>query len=303
MEDQAKKITEMFAAPRGELQLVTNWGGVKIYTSTKLKQGFVKAMAKTSRTTPIIQTILKLITSGDLVPCYLTDTISKSLLKMQPLEFKGYAGVSFGKKIFVFVEADSNMFGFASNNELSITTLHELVHRVSNDFQNEFFQTFKKELVEYYSYFWNDLFSIKVNELDKKGVEDVLKFVFIKIEKGKHNSEILVQYQKKLLETFQDKTTLNQETFYEIVKNYIVFINIVWKAMDAGAPSMVYKAATMNRNIVSLLYTAYTKTFGINIKHIKEFCVQELYAPSEVISVPALMKRPDQKVYKMINKL
>lgn len=303
MEDQVKQITELFAAPRGELQLVVNFSGIKIYTSSKLKQSYIKAMAKTSRTAPVVSTIIKLITNGELFPCYLTKKILDSILKKQPPEFKGYAGTTMGKYILVYVEADSNIFGFASNNELSITTLHELIHKSSNKFTRPFFELFKKELVEYYSYFWDEVFSLKVNSIDKKKVEDIVRYIFFEIEKKGPSNDKLINYHKMLTETLKPITTLDEKTFETYIQQYIVLIKIIWKAMESKAPNLIYKAGVANKHIITHLYGAYTNTFGIHVKHIKEFCYQELYAPSEVISVPALIKRPDQKVYKLINKL
>ena len=303
MEDQAKQISEIFAAPRGELQVVADFGGVRIYTSSKLKQGFVKAMAKTSRTAPIASTILKLIGKNELIPCYLTNKIINSILKKQPPEFKGYAGTTFGKHILVYVEAEANIFGFASNNELSVTTLHELIHRTANQFPSQFFSTFKGTLVEYYSTFWNELFSLKVNSIDKKKVEAIVGFLFMTSERSKRNNEVLVKYNNMLIEAFKESTTLDEKTFLELVQQYIVMIKLVWKAMDAQAPNIILKVIMVNKDIISKLYNAYSKTFGIKVRTMKELCYQELYAPSEVISIPALIKRPDPKVYKLIKKL
>ena len=106
-----------------------------------------------------------------------------------------------------------------------------------------------------------------------------------------------------LLETFGDISTLPPDKFKKLVTDYIVLIKITFKAMTSSAPSLIVKATYANRHIVAPLYTAYKTTFGINVRHIKELCYQELYAPSEVISLPALIKRPSQKVYKMVNKL
>jgi hypothetical protein len=303
MEDQRNQIVELFAAPRGELQLVVNWQGVKIYTSPKLKQNFLKSMSKTSRTAPIVSTLLKLINKNEFIPCYLTSSIIKSILKRQPPEFKGYSGTTMGKYILVYVENDTNIFGFASNDELSITTLHELIHKSSNKFPSQFFQTFKSELIEYYSNYWNRLFNVSAGQLKKDKVEEIVKFLYKTTETGQRTNAALIKYHDMLKETFKGVTTLEEKTLEEIIRSYIILIKIVWKAMDSGAPSLIEKAAYANRQIILPLYISYQETFGINVKKMKELCYQELYAPSEVISIPALVKTPNPKVYKLINKL
>jgi hypothetical protein len=106
-----------------------------------------------------------------------------------------------------------------------------------------------------------------------------------------------------LLETFKDKTTLDQKTLEEIVRSYIVLIKIIWKGESSGAPDLIEKAVFANKQIIVPLYNSYQKAFGVNIKSMKELCYQELYSPTEVIAIPALVKTPNPKVYKLIKKL
>lgn len=303
MEDQITEISELFAAPRGNLQRVVNYGGVTFYTSSVLKQNFIKAISKSGRTSPIAGTVAKLITKQEFFPCYLTDRILKTILKKQPPEFKGYAGLSLGKYIFVFVDNQTNIFGFASNNDLSITTLHELIHKSADKFKLRFLSTFKSELTSYYKNYWSQLFMIERGSLSDKTAYRIIEFLFRNTEAGKRDNKSLVKYHGMLLETFKEISTLKEDELQKKVTKYIVLIKIVWKGMSSGAPGLIEKAVFANREIIVPLYTAYKTTFGINVKHIKELCYQELYAPSEVISLPALVKRPSNKVYGIVNKL
>lgn len=303
MDEQIKQITELFAAPRGNVKLVANFGGVNIYTSTTLKLNFHKAMLKTSRVAPIAKTIHKLMDKGEFFVCYLTDKILKTLLKRQPPEFKGYAGMTLGKYIMVFVDNDTNIFGFASNNDLSVTALHELIHKASNKFPKQFFQTFKSELTDYYTDYWSKLFNLERDSLDAKTVQNIVYHLYTTSEVGKRDTATLKKYHRMLLEATTDITTLSRENLEKIITQYMVVINVIWKAMSAQTPKLIEQTVFANRFLIVPLYDAYRTAFGISVRHIKELCYQELYAPSEVISLPALIKRPDQKVYKMINKL
>lgn len=304
MNEQITEITELFAAPRGTLRLVVNWGGIKIYTSATLSQNFIKAMSKNSRVAPVVKTVVKLMSSGEFVPCYLTNKILKTLLKRQPPEFKGYAGQTIGKHILVFVDNETNIFGFASNEDLSITTLHELIHKASNKFPSVFLSTFKSELTTFYKNYWSQLFSVKRDGLDDKQVQKIIELVYRKTERFDRSNKVLSEYYNLLTDTFSNGvSTLGKEELNKLITQYIVLIKIVWKAMGSNAPSLIQKAVIANRHIIAPLYTSYKNTFGINVKYIKELCYQELYAPSEVISLPALIKRPSQKVYKLVNKL
>ena len=136
-----------------------------------------------------------------------------------------------------------------------------------------------------------------------KEIEDLAEFIFMSSRTSMGSNKFLSTYHKKLMEMFGSKTTLESETFQKLVTAYIVLIKIVWKGSEAGLPSLIEKACYANKNLIAPLYTTYKAVFGINVKHIKELCYQELFAPDEIISLPALVKRPQQKVYKMVNKL
>lgn len=303
MSDQIDQIVEMFAAPRGNLDLVVRFGSVDIYTSNILKKNFIKAMSKTSRIAPVVGTIEKLIDKHELIPCYLTDKIIKTLLKRQPPEFKGYAGTTFGKYILVYVDNDTNIFGFASNNDLSITTLHELIHKASNKYPKQFLNTFMQDWILFYHFYWCKIFSLDSKKINIRDIKEIITFLYNTTENKSRENKDLVSYHKLITEKFKDATTLNEDLFNKIVQDYIVLIKIVWKGMSSHAPNLIEKAVFANRQLIIPLYSAYKITFGINIRHIKELCYQELYAPSEVISLPALVKLPDKKVYNIVNKL
>lgn len=295
-----KKVNEIFAAPRGDLKIVANFGGVKVHTSQTLVEKFLKAMTKNSRTAPIAPVLLKLIQNKEFMPCYLTDRVLKTLLRRQPPEFKGYVGMSIGKYIFVFVDNDTNIFGFASNEQLAITTLHELIHKSAEKFPKQFYQTFIPELTLFYKNYWSNIFSLQQDKIKDKDIQNIIEFLFNTTENNKRNNAILKKYNDILLNLCRDTSTINVQ---EIIKQYIVLIKVVWKGMETNNPTLIEKVVIDSQHLVSPLYHSYKNSFGISVKHIKELCYQELYAPSEVISLPALIKQPNPKVYKLIKKL
>lgn len=305
MGDQIDQITELFAAPRGQLELVVTIGGVKIYSSPSLKQNFLKAMSKSSRVAPIVKTVEKLIDKGEFIPCYLTDKIVKTILRRQPPEFKGYAGTTFGQYILVYVDNDTNIFGFASNNELSITTLHELIHKASNKFSKQFFNAFVSEMTVFYHFYWSRIFSLDQKKLNVKDIKEIISFLYFNIEKhGERNdNKVLNQYYSLLHEKLKPASTLDDAEIDKLIQDYIVLIKIIWKASKSHAPALIDKATYANKHLIAPLYTAYKVAFGINVRQIAELCYQELFFPSEVISLPALLKRPSAKVYSIVNKL
>jgi len=301
---QSSNTLEMFAAPRGNLQVATDYFGIKFYTSDKLKQNFLKAMAKSSRAKPIVPVLEKLISKNEFIPCYLTDKISKFLLRKRPEEFKYYAGLTVGKYIFVFVDNDTNIFGFSSNEELSITTVHELIHKASNKFPKGFYQLFKNDLIEFYTNYWSTLFNVPKKDLSSKEVNEIVSFVFFNIEKkGQATNKNLTTYYYMLYNMLKDKTSLHEVQLKKLVTDYIVLIKIVFKAMSSGSSSLIQKACMSMRHIIKPCYTTYSNIFSVKPTKIKELYYQELYAPSEVISLPALIKRPSSNVYRAIKKL
>lgn len=304
MEDQVKQITELFAAPRGELQYITTVSGAKIYTSTKLKQSYLKAMSKTSATAPIIKVIAKLMMQNELIPCYMTDKVYKSILKRQPSSLKYNLGLSIGKMVFIFVESQANIFSFASNNIISSVTVHELVHRSAYEFGNAFYQTFKEDYNKFYSFYWNKVFSLDINSVVKKDVEEIVSFLSLKLRKlSDFNNKNLSKYHGMLVNAFKDKTTLSEKEFLELVNQYIVLIKIFWKADELKAPELISKAAMAHKHLIKPFYTAYEVVFNLRPKKMDILCYQETYAPEEIISVIVTLKKPDPRVYKLINKL
>lgn len=296
------EINEIFAAPMGDLRIVATFGGIKIHTSENLIKKFLKAMSKNSRTMPITPVLLKLMEKKEFMPCYLTDKISKSLLRKQPPEFKGYVGMTLGKYIFVFVDNDSNIFGFASNNQLAITTLHELIHKSSQAFPNAFFTTFKNDLISFYKNYWIKIFSLDEKKIEDKNIQEIVYFLYTNTETDNRNESSLTKYYKHLSNLCINTTTLSNKQIQNLIKEYIVLIKILWKGLSKN-PDLIEKIVLKKKHFITPLYHAYTKSFGINVKHIQELCYQELYAPSEVISLPALVKQPNPKVYKLIKKL
>jgi len=297
------QVNEIFAAPRGDLKLVANFDGVKIYTSETLVKKFIKAMNKNSRIAPISPILLKLITQHEFMPCYLTDKILKSLLKKQPPEFKGYVGMTMGKYIFVFVDNDTNIFGFASNEQLAITTLHELIHKSSEKFPKQFFQTFKNEFTTFYKNYWTTIFNLQEDKINIKDINTLIQFIYFNTESGNRNNNSLTQYHKFLLNLCLNTTTLSNKQIQELINEYIVLIKIVWKGLTSKNPVLIEKIVEAKKHLITPLYYSYKKSFGLSVRHIQELCYQELYAPSEVISLPALIKQPNPKVYNLIKKL
>ncbi len=298
-----KKINEIFAAPRGDLKIVTNFGGIKVYTSQVLVENFLKAMSKNSRTAPIVSVLLKLIQAHEFMPCYLTDKILKFLLRKQPPEFKGYVGMSMGKYIFVFVDNDTNIFGFASNEQLAITTLHELIHKSAEKYPNQFYKTFIPELTLFYKNYWSNIFTLQKEKIKDKDIQNIIQFLFNTTENNKRNNSILTKYNNLLLNLCKNYSTLNKFKIKDLIKQYFILIKVVWKGMNSNNPNLIEKIIMDNNHLISPLYHSYKNSFNITVKHIKELCYQELYAPSEVISVSALIKQPNSKVYKLIKKL
>lgn len=303
MDDQVTQINELFAAPKGNLSVAVDYGSFKVYTSPTLKKNFLMAMAKTSRVKPVANTIAKLMMQNEFIPCYLTDKVYKALLKKQPPGLKGTVGQTVGNLILVYVDNDTNIFGFATNDKLSITALHELIHKASRKFPSFFLQSFKTELSLFYSYYLNTIFSIKKGEMNLKEVNELVKFLYNRGINPRGSNKFLIEYHKRLTEMFRDKTTLDDITFQKLVNQFIVMIKIIWKGELGMNPTLVERAVFANKQLISPLYYAYKAVFGINIKHIKEMCYQELFEPSEVISLPALAKRPSPKIYKLVNKL
>lgn len=300
----ARKLNEFLAVPRGELEPVSMFYGTPIFTSQKLKDKYLLAMQKTGKTSPIANTIEKLINNKTLTPVYSTDKILKSLMKKQPLKIKGVAGLlSDDKKIYIFVETETNIFSFTSNDALATVTIHELIHYFSSLYLRDFYNIFKSDLERFYGFYFTRFFSCDLSKITKTDITTITKFINFKLERSDLNfsNQMLKQYYNLLTEIFKPSSTL--ENFDAKVTSLIVLMKLLQKLIHSGATHAIENTIDKFEYIITPLYVSYKQVFGVNPMIAKNLCFQELWSTSEVIAIPAMVKTPNKNIYKALAKL
>lgn len=285
---------ELFAPPVG-LELETELDGEKFYSSDKLKTNFLLAFEKSSRGKHIHKEIKSLVEKGFVVPCFK----SKNLLKFFVQKFSGNKDNKYilafyhipSKRVFVLIDNNISLFGTASNNELTSTTMHECMHLASARKPSKFVSVFFKDLQDYYSSFLSKYFSLE--KVPKKEIGDFIKYISkYEIRGPTYANKDLSNYFKFMYKTFSPYTKLDQKDFEERLVDYTVAA----KLFIVNAPSL-FKASRRFSMIFTSLNQAYQDTFGE--KNTYTTPIQELISYSEVACVLSEMKPKHPSIQKL----
>ena len=298
-----EKVNELFAAPVGDIKLVGKIDNIPVFTSSSLKERYLDSMGKTDKTIPIFKTITKLVNDGTLIPSYSTHKIIQSLRKKQPVEIRDVAGMVYGGKvIYIFVEAQSNIFSFTSNNDLATITIHELIHYMAGQYLKSFYNIFKDDLESFYNFYFCKLLNC---DMQKSNSNNLVKFINFNLEKRPFSipDQLLKEYYTLISDTYKDISSLDEKDFIKIVTEVIVLIKLLQKLMESGSTQYFLQILTKFKHLITPLYVAYKHTKAVNPMAAKTLCFQELWSTSEVVAVPAMAKMPSPKVYKALSKL
>jgi hypothetical protein len=301
------KVSELFAAPRGKLILAGKYSGKEFYTSAELKESYLIAIQKSSKASSVYRSIFDLVRRGVIIPVYKQKGFLRGLLKQNPIEFEGMAGLALPQfnLIYIFVETQANLFSFVPNNALATVTLHELMHLFSHRKPKEFLELFESELNQFYKTYFCKILSCNPSKVPDKEVSDLTKFIYSTFEIGNFYSadvQKFVSYYNKLNEIFKDKSTLSAEVFEKNIRDFVVMLKIIQKFEVYGKGHEIIKVAMAYKNLISPLYITYKEIFKVNALKENQFTYQELFYPSEIISLLTLGS-PPSKIYQAVNKL
>jgi len=303
-----KQLSEFMGLPHGDLKPVDRFDGKTFYTSPQLIKQYLNAIRKSGKGAPVFNKIEDLTSKSIITPVYKSKSILRAMFKLQPVQFRGIAGAALPQKkiVYIFVEQSANLFSFVQNNALASVTLHELIHLLSFTKPKVFFNLFQEKLLHFYQFYFCRLLNCNLSNIDQSKMKDFLNFLYFKIEGRKGfmiDNKLLKEYYDKIFEIFKPTSTLSDDQFTKMVTSYIVFIKLVQKLEGGGLGHMMINLAMKFKYLVSPLYVAYKEIFTIDALKDNQFAYQELFAPSEVISLLTLASSPDQKVYQAINKL
>jgi len=296
IEEQLQQVQqEIFALPVN-MKVVASIDGMDLFSNESLQKRYVKAMRKAKRTKPIADKIEELTERETIIPCFLTkNLISLTAFKVfAPRGVKTIRGFYHSESDKIILLIDNNIsWGFASNDFLSLLTLHEGMHMFANQKKMAFLSEFKNDLTRYYNEMYNTMFHLNNAKVDISPLISFMYKIFEMPMKGLKNKD-LITYHDMMIKMFLPHTSLDKETFERFTRDYILLVKIYDKSINSFLN--IVKAYP---HITTPMYEAYSKAF--NAERVQTICIQELIYPSEVICIMSEI-RP-QKCYSAFKKL
>lgn len=309
-----KYLKEFFSLPINLEPITIN--SIKLYTSTNLKNSYIKAISKNKRTKPILNKLIKLIDKDKIIPCYLDKGIYNLLMlklfgeykypeksndlengtKRQLVHTKAFFDWQINK-IIILIDNNLNLVSYINNDILANLTLHECCHMFQYNKPNKFFSIFKNKLIEFYTNFYSTLFSCKIDEEFSNISEEILKFVYenIELKVTTWNYNILKELYT-LISKLEEKSDLKKDEFIRRKKLLILSIYLV-----SSNPNSYVNNLSKFYLITNSLNTSYIKMYGVLPKD--NVPIQELYYPSESIAIGCELMNNLNLVYKAINSI
>ena len=296
-----EKVSEMFAIPIG-LKQVTKFNGAPLYSSARLQQSFIKALAKSGRTRGAISTFNDLtFKKKKIIPCFVTKGIRGFIdwKIFDPANIKNIMGFYAPEydRIYILISNVANIFGHIVNDFMAELTIHECVHMVAYKLKSGFFNLYSNELIAYYTTLWSKIFQFDPKELSPAKAKPII--LYLSKEESSHskmgNTE-LIKYHKMLTATLKDISKLDDTTFEKMLNDYIILGKIYLTRQN-----VFFQVIQKFNHIISPMYGTYKEVFGL--KNLTTICVQELIYPSEIIAIISESRRHTGKALKGIKKL
>lgn len=292
----SNNIQELFTAPVG-LEVVMVMNGFKLYSSSKIRKEFIQSMKKTNEA-KIINPVLERLVDDELVlPCFQNSGLVKNLkykLFGDKLDksISGFFSLD-SSKVVILIDNEINLFGFSSNRNLAVITLHECTHMFASRKPSAFISLFRPELETYYSSAFTNIFKLNSKI---KNIGKIVKFIF-SLERSKNiTNDLLIKYHKLLESEFLSITSFSKKDFDQRLRDFITLIKI-----SIVSISTLRRIFSRYSYIIGPLYTAYKDTF--RKPNNATSCFQELTIPSEVMCVGVEIKPSSKnvKAFKMLS--
>jgi len=276
---EIENLNELFAYPVG-LYLVTKIDNMPLYSSDRLKRAFIKSIYKSSKLKKVGLKIENLVNGGVIVPAFMNKGIFKlSVFKLFSKDSYIKSAVAFYhsgvKKIYILIDNNINIFGYASNEWISELLTHELMHMSAGHNPMQFFNIFKKAFNMYYGQVLKLIFQLS----EIPDAVDFARFLFMDFEKKSSVSTNNLNKLYNKLSYYKNQSSLSEKIFNKYCFDYIYNITLRYKNFNAW-----YNEHKKWTHILGPLKQAY-QVFGNNYKDMSTMVCQELNLPSEVIAM------------------
>jgi hypothetical protein len=251
--------------------------GITVYSNDELQSNLEGIII--SHMPPHLKPIfLKLIKSDQIVPFVISkNMIQKLLNKIKRHRLSDVLGTA--NKQHIFILLSDNM----SKPHLIETLIHEAVHYAALKNYNSFFKLNLKIFYEFYSHFYKEY--LKSNKFDK---ELFNKFI-ISLSKQDKTFSLEFNNYRNIENAFKDYTSLD-------IKKFEFRLTVMLKYMDQDFDFK--RVNGQYPEIVSLIKKTYRKMFGGFDD--RTYVGQELYYPSEIISVLSTINEKHDNIKKTL---
>jgi hypothetical protein len=293
-----EQVQELFALPENP-KIATKLEGVPFYTSDRIQERFVKALAKSDYFSDVIREIDNLVRNKKaIVPCWQTSSAIKFITKkiLQSIEGLGFAAFyePNQRKIFIVLDNYINWFLSYPNKVLARVASHELVHYCADREPNKFLAIFKDYIRDYYILFFKDIFKIPKGQK----IDDEVWKIVVQMHNGfgaeVSVASIMSKYEKVMLPL--KKYSKDPDKFDKNVEDMKQCIKLV--AVYGGKAQDILFSGYMH--ILSPMYRTYD---ALDVPTYGNVCFQELWRPEEVIALHVEKKILKDKFTTMMKSL
>ena len=290
MEDDRTNLDELFTLPIG-LKPIVKLDGRMLYGSENLNRSFLDAL-NTSSLINNAEVFEKLVHEKKIVPCFLTGGLTSFVFWkiFAPVHLKNVLGFyeKTTKKVYILLSNNFNFLAYTSDEWMCKLVLHECVHMLSDTQPQRFLDDFKDLLIKYYSYYFRRLFNIQ--EKDEK-IYHLISFLHSSCENGQINNGTFRSYHEILQSSFISKKE-NSEKIERLLSILYIYLTNLEKFFQVKG------------NFADILYPLRESyKDSLNIKSLNTTCIQELFVPSETISIAAEYSQYASKVILSLKEL
>jgi len=280
------------------LENVALAAGSPVFSSQLVASNFLSSIKQQKILDPIFPSIASLVHSGDLIPCYShTNILSYIVKKTFANRVSDFAIAFFDidqEKIFVIMDLRYKKF-WASENLLSATVIHELMHYCFKKKPKTFRNVFDKRLLQFYTEFIYNICGVRPASAS---VAMWLNYMF-SIESGGSMVKLsTMELNLSKLLKFKVLSPLSSNQASGVSDDIMYFIRYY-----ATRPGQFFDMLTVDPTLRKIYYAAhesYKMVFGIYRLELP--IEQEFFFPSEVIAKTSELKPTNDhfRIIKMV---
>lgn len=282
--------------PKGEMKTVLNSEGENLYTSEELKNDFKEIINSQKLLKPAAPSIDILIDKDIVVPVVASKSvmgmISRKLLAPQHNKLiLGFYHHLTGK-IYILLENHTSFIYWVNEEDIASVLLHEFQHLLAKVYKKEFLTLHKDPLISYYQSFYNQQFQIELTDNDSF---EIANWVFNNYELDQETSMAILMRYAEFLEGIFSK--YSKEDVSPMISDLLTIVKIYMHDFR----TFLNLVMSRNKDVIKVVTNLIRSYKAIGIMNPHSLCIQELWAPSEIICIESQNNTKDRH-YTLIDK-